>query len=214
MALWGKTDTLESAPRYLTSTTPRSTGRTASAASPASTNVDNAFFVDTTEAAVETNRSKGIKTPGWNLVQDIGNGRLRVESLIPMRVSATDAGDVGVTNSTTTEDLTVPDTLLAITVQPASISKVAPATATFSVTATATPATTITYQWQIQQEGSGAWANVATGTGGTTATYTTGATATGDGAGATDGDKYRVLVSAPTKTSQVITSSVATLTVT
>jgi hypothetical protein len=212
MPLWGKTDTLESAPRYLTSTTPRSTGRTASAASPASTNVDNAFFVDTTEAAVETNRSKGIKTPGWNLVQDIGNGRLRVESLIPMRVSATDAGDVGVTNSTTTEDLTVPDTLLAITVQPANRSVVEPATAAFTVTATATPTTTLTYQWQKQEssESGTTWTNVGTNA----ASYTTGSTAVTAGAGATNGDKYRVLVSAPTKTSQVITSSVATLTVT
>lgn len=212
MALWGKTDSLESAPRYLTSTTPRSTGRTASAASPASTNVDNAFFVDTTEAAVESNRARGIKTPGWNLVQDIGNGRLRVESLIPMRVSAAVAGDVGTTGVTTTEDLTVPDTLLAITVQPANTSVVAPNTATFTVTATATPTTTITYQWQKQEssESGSTWTNVGTNS----ASYTTGVTAGGTGPGATNGDKYRVLVSAPTKTSQIVTSTTATLTVT
>ena len=202
MPLWGKTDTLADAPKYLTS---------ASGASP-QTDVDNAFFVDTTEAAVETNRAKGIKTPGWNLVQDIGNGRLRVEPLIPMKVSAADAGDVGVTNSTTTEDLTVPDTLLAITVQPASISVVTPATATFTVTATATPSTTITYQWQKQEstESGATWTNVGTNA----ASYTTGATAVAPGAGATNGDKYRVLVSAPTKTSQIVTSSTAILTVT
>jgi hypothetical protein len=206
MPLWGKTDTAASAPKYLTS---------ASGASP-QTDVDNAFFVDTTEAAVETNRAKGIKTPGWNLVQDIGNGRLRVEPLIPMKVSAADATDVGITNNTATEDLTVPDTLLAITVQPASISRVAPATGTFSVTATATPSTTITYQWQVQQstESGTTWTNVSTGSGGTTASYTTGATAVAPGAGATNGDKYRVLVSAPTNTSQIITSSTAILTVT
>ena len=202
MPLWGKTDTAADAPKYLTS---------AAGASP-QTDVDNAFFVDTTEAAVETNRAKGIKTPGWNLVQDIGNGRYRVEPLIPMKVSAADAGDVGITNDTTTEDLIVPDTLLAITVQPASISKVAPATATFTVTATATPSTTITYQWQKQEstESGATWTNVGTDS----ASYTTGVTAVAPGAGATNGDKYRVLVSAPTKTSQIITSSTAILTVT
>lgn len=212
MALWGKTDTLESAPRYLTSTTPRSTGRTASAASPASTNVDNAYFVDTTEAAVTSNRAKGIKTPGWNLVQDIGNGRYRVEPLVPMKVSASDAGDVGIANDTTVEDVIVPDTVIAITVQPANVSVVAPATATFTVTATATPTTTLTYQWQKQEssESGSTWTNVGTNS----ASYTTGATAVAPGSGATNGDKYRVLVSAPTKTSQIVTSTTATLTVT
>lgn len=202
MALWGKTDTLASAPKYLTS---------ASGASP-QTDVDNAFFVDTTEAAVSTNRSKGIKTPGWNLVQDIGNGRLRVEPLIPMKVSAADAGDLGVSSNTEIEDLTVPDTVIAITVQPASISRVAPATATFTVTATATPSTTLTYQWQVQQstESGSTWTNIGTNS----ASYTTGTTAVAPGSGATNGDKYRVLVSAPNNTSQVVTSSIAVLTVT
>jgi hypothetical protein len=206
MALWGKTDTAASAPKYLSTETD------------ANRNIDkdNAFFVDTTEASVSTNREKGIKTPGWILYKEYGTGRKYVETLVPMKVSAADATDVGITNDTATEDLTVPDTLLAITVQPASISRVAPATGTFSVTATATPSTTITYQWQVQQstESGTTWTNVSTGTGGTTASYTTGATAVAPGAGATNGDKYRVLVSAPTATSQIITSSTAILTVT
>ena len=206
MALWGKTDTAASAPKYLSTETD------------ANRNIDkdNAFFVDTTEASVSTNREKGIKTPGWILYKEYGTGRKYVETLVPMKVSAADATDVGITNDTATEDLTVPDTLLAITVQPASISRVAPATGTFSVTATATPSTTITYQWQVQQstESGTTWTNVSTGSGGTTASYTTGATAVAPGAGATNGDKYRVLVSAPTNTSQIITSSTAILTVT
>jgi hypothetical protein len=203
MPLWGKTDTLASAPKYLTS---------ASGASP-QTDIDNAFFVDTTEAAVTSNRAKGIKTPGWNLVQDIGNGRYRVEPLIPMKVSASDAGDAGIADDTTVEDATVPDTLLAITVQPTNTSVVATNAATFTVTATATPTTTITYQWQKQEssESGSTWTNVGTNS----ASYSTGATTAPPGTtGASNGDKYRVLVSAPTKTSQVITSSVATLTVT
>jgi hypothetical protein len=206
MALWGKTDTSESAPKFL------------STDANANRNIDkdNAFFVDTTEAAVTSNRAKGIKTPGWNLYKEYGNGRKYVETLVPMKVSAADAGDAGIADDTATEDLTVPDTVLAITVQPANRSVVEPNTAAFTVTATATPNTTITYQWQIQQsnESGTTWTNVSSGTGGTTASYTTAGTAVTAGAGATNGDKYRVLVSAPTKTSQIITSSVATLTVT
>jgi hypothetical protein len=206
MALWGKTDTSESAPKFL------------STDANANRNIDkdNAFFVDTTEAAVTSNRAKGLKTPGWNLYKEYGNGRKYVETLVPMKVDAATAGDVGITNDTATEDLTVADTILAITVQPANRSVVAPNTAAFTVTATATPTTTITYQWQIQQsnESGTTWTNVSSGTGGTTASYTTAGTAVTAGAGATNGDKYRVLVSAPTKTSQIITSSVATLTVT
>jgi hypothetical protein len=202
MPLWGKTDTLASAPKYLSS---------ASGASP-QTDVDNAFFVDTTEAAVTSNRAKGIKTPGWNLVQDIGNGRFRVEPLIPMKVSAADASDLGIAGNTEIEDTTVPDTVIAITVQPASVSRVAPNTATFTVTATATPTTTLTYQWQIQQsnESGTTWTNVGTNS----ASYTTGVTAVAPGSGATNGDKYRVLVSAPNNTPTIVTSSTAVLTVT
>lgn len=99
MALWGKTDTRADAPKYLSS----------DANATPQTDIDNAFFVDTTEASLPANRAKGIKTPGWNLVQDIGNGRLRVETLVPMRVSAVSAGDAGVTGNTTIEDTTVAD---------------------------------------------------------------------------------------------------------
>ena len=202
MALWGKTDTLASAPKFL------------STDANANRNIDkdNAFFVDTTEAAVTSNRAKGIKTPGWVLYKEYGSGRKYVETLVPMKVSAADAGDVGITDDTATEDLTVADTILAITVQPVNTAVVAANAATFTVTATATPTTTITYQWQKQEssESNPTWTNVGTNS----ASYTTGATAVTPGAGATHLDKYRVLVSAPTKTSQIITSSVAVLTVT
>ena len=97
MSLWGKTDEVDSAPKYLSSD-----------AMP-SADLDNAYFVDTTEAGVASNRAKGIVTPGWNLIQDIGNGRLRVETLVAMKVSAGDAGDAGVTGNTTIEDTTVAD---------------------------------------------------------------------------------------------------------
>lgn len=94
---------------------------------------------------------------------------------------------------------------IAISVQPASVSVVEPATATFSVTAAATPATTLTYQWQKQEGGAGAWSNV---TGATAASYETDATTVADD----NGDKYRVLVSAVN--ADTLTSAAATLTVT
>lgn len=202
MALWGKTDTLASAPKFLSS----------AADANRNIDIDNAFFVDTTEAAVTSNRAKGIKTPGWILYKEYGNGRKYVESLVPMKVTAAAAGDLGITGNTEVEDTTVPDTVIAITVQPANRSVVEPNTATFTVTATATPTTTLTYQWQKQEssESGTTWTNVGTNA----ASYTTGSTAVTAGAGATNGDKYRVLVSAPNNTSQIITSSVATLTVT
>jgi len=97
MSLWGNTDEANSAPKYLSSD-----------AMP-SADLDNAYFVDITEAGVASNRAKGIVTPGWNLIQDIGNGRLRVETLVAMKVSAVDAGDAGVTGNTDIEDTTVAD---------------------------------------------------------------------------------------------------------
>lgn len=99
MALWGKTDTAADAPKYLstdTNATPQ-------------TDKDNAFFVDTTEAGVASNRAKGIKTPGWVLYKEYGNGRKMVETLVPMKVSAASAGDLGITGNTTIEDTTVAD---------------------------------------------------------------------------------------------------------
>ena len=118
-------------------------------------------------------------------------------------------------DDTATEDLTVLDTILAITVQPTNQTAVATAAATFSVTATATPTTTITYLWQKQEATqSGTTWRTAPGTS-NAATYSTGATTTDSGTNdPSNGDKYRVIISAPGKTAQTITSNVVTLTVT
>jgi hypothetical protein len=208
MPLWGKTDTLGSAPKYLS----------ADAAAPMQNDRDNAFFVDTTEAAVTSNRAKGLKTAGWNLYKEYGSGRKYVETLVPMKVDAATAGDVGITDDTATEDLTLLDTILAITVQPTNQTVAATGAASFEVTATATPDTTITYLWQKQESWqSGSTWNTAPGTS-NQRTYSTGSTVSGvqgdPTTTASTGDKYRVRISAPGKTAQVITSNVVTLTVT
>jgi hypothetical protein len=96
MALWGITDEDASVPKYLNT-------------------ADNAkaYFIDTTEAAVDANRDKGLKTGGWNLYSTYtdanGATRHKVESLVAMAVSAGDAGDTGTTGVGTDEDAVVAD---------------------------------------------------------------------------------------------------------
>ena len=100
MALWGKTDTLASVPKWLedsASNTNKSNDR------------DNAIFVDLTEARVATNRAKGITGPGWWLYHT-SNSRHYAECLVPMKVTAVAAGDAGVTGNTAIEDTIVADT--------------------------------------------------------------------------------------------------------
>ena len=88
MAAWGKTDASGSVPKYL-ETDANNTNK--------SHDADNAYFVDTDEARVTSNRAKGLKTPGWNLYHTYtdanGNTRHKAEALVVMKVSATDAGD-------------------------------------------------------------------------------------------------------------------------
>lgn len=98
MSLWKKTDNLDGAPKWLNAND-----------SNRSNDLDNAFFVDTTEAGVASNRAKGIKTPGWILYKEYGSGRKYVETLVPMRVTALAAGDAGITGNTAVEDTTVAD---------------------------------------------------------------------------------------------------------
>jgi hypothetical protein len=97
---------------------------------------------------------------------------------------------------------------ITIGTQPSNATVTAPATGTFTVIATVTQGATLTYQWQIQQSGAGDWSNIS---GATSASYTTGPTAVEAGAGATNGDRFRVIVSATSATS--VTSNAATLTV-
>ena len=102
MGSWGKTDTLADAPKWLNADDPNK-----------SNDLDNVFFVDLEEAGVIANRNKGLKTPGWNLyfqyVDQNGNTRRKAEPLVVMKVSESEAGDLGITGNTDIEDSTVVD---------------------------------------------------------------------------------------------------------
>lgn len=192
MPLWGKTDTAASAPKYL---------------NPASriAAIDNAYFVDTTEAGVDSNRAKGIVTPGWNLVQDIGNGRLRVETLVVMKVAAGAAGDLGVEGNTAIEDTAVADRQITISVQPLDSEAAGATPITFAVTAAAVPTAALAYIWQ-EDSGAG-FADITDA--GVYSGATTDTLAISDNTGL-DGYLYRVVVSSSGADS--VTSETALLT--
>jgi hypothetical protein len=103
MALWAKTDAPASVPTWLED----------DVLNPNKSNDrDNAIFVDITEAGVAENRARGFKTPGWHVYYTTGAGptlRHHAECLVPMKVSAVDAGDLGVTGDTLDEDAIVAD---------------------------------------------------------------------------------------------------------
>ena len=192
MSLWTMTDEEAGKPKYLSDTL-----RNDQSVS----DLDATFGVAATEEAVTANKAKGVQHPGWVTVRTYtdaqGRTRYKSETLVAAGSMTGDAAD----------DSTVVDLAITIGTQPQNASVTAPAAATFSVVATINSALPLSYQWQVQQEGTGAFADIA---GATSASYTTGATATGDAAGATDGDVYRVVVSA---TGVSVTSSTATLTV-
>ena len=174
------------------------------------------YFIDADEAQQAENRSRGLKVPGWTNYRSYtdanGNVRNKSEVLIAMGAyhGATGSGTYQAETGDSADDAVLVDGTITISTQPASISKVAPATATFTVAATLAGAGTLAYQWQVQQstESGATWTNVGTNSN----SYTTGVTAVAPGAGATNGDKYRVIVSSTGSTS--VTSSTAVLTVT
>tara|TARA_Y100000389_G_scaffold63850_1_gene59862 strand:+ start:8800 stop:9108 length:309 start_codon:yes stop_codon:yes gene_type:complete len=102
MASWAKTDNLAGAPKWLEDDA-NNTNK--------SNDIDNAVLVDVTEAQVAGNRAKGLNTPGWNLYHTYtdqnGNVRHKAEPLCVFKVSAGDAGDLGVTG--VTDDAIVAD---------------------------------------------------------------------------------------------------------
>lgn len=152
MALWGKTDTAGSKPKYLNTTDKAAT-----------------VGVSVEEAQTAANIAKGINTPGWvktlTYTDAQGNVRNKNETLVALSSISGDA------------DSLPPVPVITIGTQPVDVTVTEGATAEFSVAATATRSAVLSYQWQKQEGGAGEWANI---TDATAATYTTPVTVLAD----------------------------------
>lgn len=186
MPLFGKLDNAGSKPKWLT---------TAQKA--------EVFFVSAEEAALATNKAKGITGAGWykltSKVTSDGVKRNFAECLVAMSIANAVSGDAA-------DDAYVADADLAFTTQPSGANVTAPAAASFNVVVT--PSSGATYQWQVKV-GAAAYVNVTNA-----GVYSNATTATlniSDSTGLS-GNKYRVVVTNAAGTATV-TSKPATLTV-
>jgi hypothetical protein len=189
MALFGVTDAEISKPKWLSAE-----------------DAAKAFFVSSEEAALASNKAKGIKGPGWYLIKTKdeagGNQRTFMECLVALA----NATALNSKSGDATDDLVVADVEFAITTQPSAASVTAPAAATFGVVVSVPAGAT--YQWQ-QKTGAAAYANIANG-----GVYSTATTATLNISNSTglNGVKYRCVITNAASTAQV-TSKGAELTV-
>lgn len=200
---WGKTDNPDGVPKWLEADVNNRNQ---------SHDRDNAVFVDLAEAGVRSNREKGLKTPGWNLYHTYqdqnGVTRHKAEPIVVMKVTAADAGDLGVTGNTEIEDLIAADFAAAIDVQPQNI--IVPTAgdpAVFTVEVSSNDDRTV-FEYQWQTDSSGSWANVS---GNNFIGSTTPELTVVDSTGL-DGDDFRVIINASSPgDSLVLTSSAASL---
>lgn len=178
------------------------------------------LFVDTTEAALAENASRGITGPGWwqyrTHTDSSGNTRHKSECLAFLNVAAGTSGDDG-------DDTVVADVASAVTIgtQPAnSVSGAGSAadgagTFTLVTSTTGTPGA-LAYVWQRQKASQTTrWQNISASldTGITYADFTTATLAyTGLADDSLDGYKYRVKVTSAGGTEEVITDGAATVT--
>lgn len=176
MSLWGNTDTEGDKPTFAA----------------------DSVGVSVAEAQNQTNRAKGIKTPGWNKITTYtdaqGNVRNKVYTLVAMSSITGDS------------DQLPPVTVITIDTQPSDTSAVEGETAVFVVEASSVGDGVVSYQWQKSDNAGVTWSNIV---GANADTYETGALTVADD----DGDQYRVIVSA-TGGATPVTSDAATLTVT
>lgn len=193
MALWGKTDTANDKPKYL------------STADKAAT-----VGVDVAEATTAANIAKGINKPGWvkytTYTDGQGNTRHKAETLVAF---SSITGD---------NDAIDPDPVITINVKPnnASATLGAEETVTFSVSAsTNRDPVPLTYAWEFSEDGGATWENTqpgwATGFDSATMTIPNADVDLGGGAGDLNGYIFRCVVSAAGATP--VTSDVAFLTV-
>lgn len=114
MALWRIEDSAAGAPKWLQAeegAAPHN-GMVENADAVFPNDIDDAVFIDHTEAAVTANRAKGLKTPGWSVytTYTTAAGDVRHKSEVLCAVSdTTGAGDAGVTGVEADEDAIVAD---------------------------------------------------------------------------------------------------------
>jgi hypothetical protein len=172
------------------------------------TNTGTLYFVDTTEAVLNENRSRGIDGPGWWIykthIDTEGNTRHKAEKIADLSVTSSDSGDW-------TDDSKVADVASAVTItaQPAAVTGAStPYTGTFSVsTSTSGTPGTLTYQWQYQTiSQTSKWTDL---TNSAPFSDTTGATLTLTSAAKSiyDGYKFRVKINSLGGTEEVISNS-------
>jgi len=173
----------------------------------------NFIFVDDTEAALDENKVRGLKWPGWWLYRTYtdgdGNTRHKAECIAFANQTAANAGDYG-TAQGGTEDNPAADVASAVTItgQPANVTGAAnPFTGTFAVTTstTGTPGTLL-FQWQRQTPTGTAWTNI-TNTGVFTDATTNTLTLTAAAKATWNGYKFRVKITSAGGTEEVISNS-------
>jgi uncharacterized Zn-binding protein involved in type VI secretion len=182
---------------------------------PAGTNI---IFVDDTEAALDENKVRGLKWPGWwayrTFTDGDGNTRHKAECLAFANATAgASVGDYAAADGGT-EDNPAADVASAVTItgQPAAVTGAAtPFTGTFVVTTstTGTPGTLI-YQWQRQTAVGTAWANL-TDSGVFSGSTTNTLTLTAAAKATYNGYKFRVKITSTGGTEEV-TSNAASIT--
>ena len=190
MSLYGRTDSNANVAKA---------GRGIAASSQSKTVV----FIDETEAALESNKKRGLNAPGWwsyfTYTDSSGATRHKAEQLVTLANADLNA------NETQSDDAIAGDVATAITIgtEPAD-QDTSNGAATFTVAATTTgTGATLTYQWQKSTDAGLNFVNVANATSASLAL--TGQTA------ANNGDQYRVRVNNSLGADEVI-SAVATLT--
>jgi hypothetical protein len=182
MSSWGNNDNAANAPYWaVNSTIVNATNVKANYAAPTADNVARLyanttadvytvgetiglFMVDSNEQQVQQSNGTPPTHTGWNL-KTTGSGgragRVTWETLVAQSQILSDNN---------TDDTVLPDTIITITSQPATlrgpVDQASAQTTTFSVTAAVTSGAVVplTYQWQVNNNSGGVWVNIDPGT--------------------------------------------------
>ena len=165
----------------------------------ASSQAKTTLYIDETEAALESNKERGLNAPGWwsyyTYTDSSGATRHKAEQLVFVAGGDTNA------NETQADDAQAADVAVLITIntQPANTAVAVGAALQLTLAAIATPpgdASVLTYQWQ--KKSGNRWSNVsgATGTTFDVASYA-----------ATDAGSYRVKINSSTGAKEVISAT-------